>query len=78
LFLLDETVAGINPFYKGKIITLIKDIKETGKTVLLIEHNANFINAVSDKLFFLANGTIDMFEDYQQLKNNPKVQEAYL
>lgn len=78
LFLLDEPVAGINPFYKGKIITLIKNIKETGKTVLLIEHNANFIDAVSDKLFFLTNGTIDTFEDYQQLKNNPKVQEAYL
>ena len=78
LFLLDEPVSGINPLYKEKIITLIKDIKDTGKTVLLIEHNANFIDAVSDRLFFLANGTIDTFEDYQQLKNNMKVQEAYL
>jgi len=78
LFLLDEPVSGINPLYKEKIIALINNIKETGKTVFLIEHNADFIDAVSDKLFFLANGIIDTFEDYQQLKNNPKVQEAYL
>ncbi|MFH1985751.1 MAG: ATP-binding cassette domain-containing protein [Pseudomonadota bacterium] len=78
LFLLDEPVAGINPLYKKKIVTLVKGFKAAGKTILLIEHNADFIAAVSDKLFFLANGIIDTFEDYQQLKDNLKVQEAYL
>ena len=78
LLLLDEPVAGINPDYLGKIITLIKDIKEEGKTVLLIEHNADFIEAVSDKLFFLTDGTISTFDDYNQLRNSPKAQEAYL
>lgn len=78
LFLLDEPVAGINPDYRGKIAILLKDIKANGKTILLIEHNADFINAVSDKIFFLSNGTISDFESYEEMKENSVVQEAYL
>jgi len=78
LFLLDEPVSGINPDYRSKIATLLKEIKATGKTILLIEHNADFINDVSDKIFFLSNGTISEFESYDELKEDSVVQEAYL
>jgi ABC-type branched-subunit amino acid transport system ATPase component len=78
LLLLDEPVSGVNPVYREKIILLIKDLKEAGKTVLLIEHNVDFIEAVSDKLFFLSNGVISTFSNYSHLKNSQKVQEAYL
>ena len=78
LLLLDEPVAGINPIYWEKIITLIKDIREEGKTVLLIEHHADFIETVSDTLLFLNDGTVSVFDDYNQLRNNPQAQEAYL
>lgn len=74
--MLDEPVAGINPDYREKIAALLKIIKNDGKTILLIEHNADFINAVSDKIFFLSNGTISEFESYEELKENPAVQEA--
>ncbi len=78
LLLLDEPVAGINPDYREKIAILLKDIKANGKTILLIEHNADFINEVSDKIFFLSNGTVTKFDSYKELKNNSFVQEAYL
>ena len=78
LFLFDEPVAGINPDYRSKIAALLKDIKAYGKTILLIEHNADFINAVSDKIFFLSNGIITHFESYEKLRNDSIVQEAYL
>nr|MBC8180536.1 branched-chain amino acid ABC transporter ATP-binding protein [candidate division KSB1 bacterium] len=78
LFLLDEPVAGINPNYREKIAALLKDIKNDAKTILLIEHNADFISDVSDKIFFLSNGTISEFESYEELKENSLVQEAYL
>lgn len=78
LLLLDEPVAGINLTYRDEIVMLIKDMKKSGKTILLIEHHVDFVESVSDTIFFLANGTISIFNDYKQLKNNPKVQEAYL
>lgn len=78
LLLLDEPVAGINPEYQNKIAILLKYIKANGKTILLIEHNADFISDVSDKIFFLSNGKISEFQSYDEIKNNSLVQEAYL
>ncbi len=78
LLLLDEPVSGINPDYREKIAALLKNIKNKGRTILLIEHNADFISAVSDKIFFLSNGTISEFESYEELKSDSLVQEAYL
>lgn len=78
LLLLDEPVAGINPVYWEKIISIINEIKTSGKTVLLIEHHADFIETISDTLLFLNDGTISTFDDYNQLRNNSQAQEAYL
>ncbi|MBM4056048.1 MAG: ATP-binding cassette domain-containing protein [Planctomycetes bacterium] len=78
LLLLDEPVAGINPIYWEKIVDIINEIKAAGKTVLLIEHHADFIQTISDTLLFLNDGAVSVFDDYQQLRNNPQAQEAYL
>jgi len=78
LFLLDEPVAGINPHYREKISLLLKDIKINKKTILIIEHNGEFISDVSDKIFFLSNGIIKHFDSYEKFRNDSIVQEAYL
>lgn len=43
LLLLDEPVAGISPHYREQITILIKQLKQQGKTLLMIEHNTDFI-----------------------------------
>lgn len=78
LLLLDEPVAGINPIYWEKIITIINEIKTSGKTVLLIEHHADFIKMISDSLLFLNDGSVSVFNNYNLLRNNQQAQEAYL
>jgi ABC-type branched-subunit amino acid transport system ATPase component len=78
LLLLDEAVAGIQPEYRYKIAMLIKQLKEQGKTILLIEHNTDFIADVADKIFFLHEGKIDIFENMQSLRINPMVIESYI
>lgn len=78
LFLLDEPVAGINPVYRDKLVAVIQQLKENGKTVLIIEHNTDFIEAVADELLFLNQGKITNFANYALLRNNEMVQEAYL
>jgi len=77
LLLLDEPVAGIQPEYRNKIATLIKQLKEQGKTILLIEHNTDFIADVADQIFFLHEGKISNFANIQTLKADPLVMEAY-
>ncbi len=78
IFLLDEPVAGVNPVYRDKLVAVIKQLKENGKTVLIIEHNTDFIEAVADELLFLNNGKVTNFANYTLLRNNKSIQEAYL
>jgi len=78
LLLIDEAVAGIQPDYRNKIAMLIKQLKEQGKTILLIEHNTDFIADVADKIFFLHEGRISTFENMETLRKDKQVMEAYI
>jgi branched-chain amino acid transport system ATP-binding protein len=78
LLLLDEPVAGIQPEYRNKIATLIKQMKEQGKTILLIEHNTDFIADVADKIFFLHDGEISIFENMEMLRKDKRIMEEYI
>lgn len=78
LLLLDEPVAGIQPEYRNNIAMLIKQLKEHGKTILLIEHNTDFISDVADKIFFLHEGKNSVFENMETLRKDKQVMEAYI
>jgi branched-chain amino acid transport system ATP-binding protein len=78
LLLLDEPVAGIQPEYCKKISILIKQLKKQGRTILIIEHNTDFISEVADQIFFLNEGRISIFDDILTLRSNPVVIDAYL
>lgn len=78
IFLLDEPVAGLNPVYRDKLVAVIKDLKADNKTLFIIEHNTDFIEAVADEILFLNDGKITTFTDYATLVKNETVQETYL
>jgi ABC-type branched-subunit amino acid transport system ATPase component len=78
LLLLDEAVAGIQPEYRNKIAELIRTLKRQGRTILLIEHNTDFIADVADTIFFLHEGTISNFETMDALREDKQVMAAYL
>ena len=78
VLLLDEPVAGVNPAYRDKLTGIVKNLKRQGKSILIIEHNTDFIEKVADKVLFLNEGQVKAFEDYASLKNDNYVQEAYI
>lgn len=78
VILLDEPVSGINPSYQGKLTDIIKDLKKKGKAVLIIEHNSDFIKTVVDQILFLNEGHITSYKNYEDLRNDEFVQEAYI
>ncbi len=78
LLLLDEVMAGLNPSEILEIIAIIRAIRDSGVTVLLIEHVMHAVMSLSDHIYVLSYGKIIAEGDPQQVVSNPAVIEAYL
>jgi len=58
LLLIDEPVAGIDENNRLKIIRLVNQLKQEGKTILQIEHHPEYIDETSDQIFQMEKGVI--------------------
>lgn len=78
LLLLDEPIAGIDKENYIRIYNLIRQLKEEGRTIFQIEHNHDFIESLSDGIWFLNSGKAYAFDSYQSFINDSMVKETYL
>lgn len=78
LLMLDEPSMGLSPILVSEIFAIIKEINETGTTILLVEQNANMALSVAQRVYVLETGRIVLSGDAQVLKEDPKVKSAYL
>ena len=78
LLLLDEPVAGIAPEMTERILAAIRSLPSKGKSVVLIEHNLDAVMQVCDRVIFMDAGAKVSEGTAQEVRNDPKVIEAYL
>jgi len=78
LLLLDEPTAGMARHDTNRTIDILKQIKETGMTKVIIEHDMHVVFSVADRISVLARGHIIAEGTPDEIKGNPVVQEAYL
>ena len=78
LLLLDEPSLGLAPLLVEQIMAIIKQIREDGITILLIEQNAHAALALGDYGYVMETGKVVLEGNASDLLGNPRVKEAYL
>jgi branched-chain amino acid transport system ATP-binding protein len=78
MVLFDEPSMGLAPVLVREIMQTIKDINQTGTTILLVEQNARQALKIAHRGYVLETGTLTLAGNAKELMDDPKVKAAYL
>jgi branched-chain amino acid transport system ATP-binding protein len=78
LLLLDEVMAGLNPTEITEIVQVIRAIRDSGITILLIEHVMQAVTSLAERVYVLNQGRMIAEGTPAAIADNPEVIEAYL
>jgi branched-chain amino acid transport system ATP-binding protein len=78
IILMDEPSMGLSPIFVNEIFDIIKEVSQSGTTVLLVEQNAKKALSIADRAYVLETGKIALEGKASELLNNDSVKKAYL
>jgi branched-chain amino acid transport system ATP-binding protein len=78
LLLLDEPSLGLAPNLVAEIFKIVLELNKEGRTILIVEQNANRALEIADRAYVLETGNIVLSDTGKNLLADPKVKEAYL
>jgi len=78
LLMLDEPSMGLAPLLVEQIFEIVKELSETGVTVLLVEQNARMALSIANRGYVLETGKIVASDDAEKLLDDEAVRKAYL
>jgi branched-chain amino acid transport system ATP-binding protein len=78
LLVMDEPSLGLSPIMVQEIANIIKSMKDAGKTILLVDQNANLGLKLADRTYVLELGKVVLEGKSADIMNNPIVKRAYL
>lgn len=78
LLLLDEPSMGLAPLLVKEIFSIIKEINQTGTTILLVEQNAHMALSIAHRAYVLETGRITLTGQAAELAQSEEIRKAYL
>jgi ABC-type branched-subunit amino acid transport system ATPase component len=78
VLLLDEPAGGVNPTLIGQLAERIRDLNKQGRTILVVEHNMEFVMGLCDRVTVLSQGATLTSGLPDEVRSNPAVLDAYL
>ncbi len=68
----DEPTSALDPELTGEVLRVIRELKNSMRTMIVVTHEMNFARGVADKVIFMAEGIIEEAGDPEQVFGNPK------
>ena len=78
LMMLDEPSMGLAPILVDQIFDIVKELNQSGGTILLVEQNAQMALSIANRGYVLETGRIVLSSDADELLHNDAVKKAYL
>lgn len=78
IIILDEPMSGLDPFGRKMVIDLIKDLKQSGKTVLFCSHILNDVERICDRVAIMDSGKLKGIFTKQEILENSGMEELFL
>lgn len=72
VILFDEPTSALDPEMVGEVLKVMKELAETGLTMLVVTHEMEFAREVADRVVFMNNGIIEEEGTPEEIFNNPK------
>ena len=72
----DEPTSALDPALTGEVLRVIKSLKDTGSTMIVVTHEMEFAKNVSDKVIFMADGVVEEAGDPKQIFENPQSEKT--
>ena len=72
VILFDEPTSALDPEMVGEVLKIMKELAESGLTMLVVTHEMEFAREVSDRVVFMNNGVIEEEGTPEEIFNNPK------
>lgn len=72
----DEPTSALDPELTGEVLRVIKELKNSGSTMIVVTHEMEFAKSVSDKVIFMADGIIEEIGTPQEVFENPKSEKT--
>lgn len=72
VILFDEPTSALDPEMVGEVLRVMKELAESGLTMLVVTHEIEFAKEVSDRVVFMNNGIIEEEGTPEEIFNNPK------